>query len=95
MYTAVKNIRKPKIIRTVSESQRKYPFRTMAVGSVFCIPGRKKNTLSAYASTVSRETGFKFTTQLTYMAQRKDGVWVPCSEDTKDAQLGIGVWRDK
>ena len=47
----------PKAIRNVPDAQRKYPFQTMAVGDMFFVPDREKNTLSAHVSAVGRKIG--------------------------------------
>jgi hypothetical protein len=88
----IKNIPIAKVARTNTRTWRKYPFDTLAIGEMFFVPDRNKNTLTAHASTVGRKLGRKFVTRLTTMTMTATG-WQPCKSEAKGAVLGIGVWR--
>jgi hypothetical protein len=66
----------------------------MAVGDMFFVPGKTKNTLTAITSATGRKLKRKFTTRLCYMVETRDG-WKPSAEGAKNAIQGIGIWRVK
>lgn len=92
MYEVQRNAPIPKV--TKPEGRRKYPFEAMAVGDMFFVPGKTKNTLTAITSTAGHKLKRKFTTRLCYMAETRDG-WKQVPSSAKGAILGIGVWRIK
>ena len=82
----------PKARRPHTPTRRKYPLDVMAVGEMFFVPDKTKNTLATHVSTVGKSLGRKFITRLTYMVRTKQG-WRPATEVTPNAVLGVGVWR--
>jgi hypothetical protein len=76
----------------MQQPNTKYPFRSMKVGDYFFVPGRSRNTLAPYASTMGKELGYKLRTQMCYMRESLEG-WKPCDKAEPGAVLGIGVWR--
>ena len=94
MYPIVSDVVVPKALRAQSTRRRKYPFADLEAGQMFFVPDRKVNNMSAHASTVGKELGRKFHTQMTYMRLTKK-VWRPCDPEAGGAVLGIGVWRVK
>ena len=94
MYPIVSDVVVPKALRAQFPRRRKYPFADLEVGQMFFIPGRNTNNMSAHASTVGRELGRKFHTQMTYM-QLARKAWKSCDPEAGGAVLGIGVWRTK
>lgn len=94
MFQLQRNIPKPGTIRPNARGRRKkYPFESMAVGDMFFVPGKQKNTLGTHVTMVSKQLGRQFSTRLCYM--RKDaGKWSLCESADEGATLGIGVWRD-
>ena len=92
MYKIQKAVTKPRIAR--KGPPEKYPFSTMAVGDMFFVPDRKKNTVAPHASKKGRALGRKFSTRMLWMHQTKSGVWVTSSANTPKAVYGVGVWRD-
>jgi hypothetical protein len=89
MYEIIDNVPIPTSIRM---GRRKYPFDTLNVGSMFCIPGKTKNTMGTHASTIGKRLNRRFQTKLIYMTETDMG-WMPAEADAKGAELGIGVWR--
>lgn len=92
MHEVQRNVPLPKVVKT--EGRRKYPFEDMAVGDMFFVPGKTKNTLTAITSTAGRKLKRKFTTRLCYMVETRDG-WKQAAPTAKNAVLGVGVWRVK
>ena len=92
MYPIVSDVVVPKALRAQSTRRRKYPFADLEAGQMFFIPDRKTNNMSAHASTVGKELGRKFHTQMTYMRPVKKA-WKSCVPKAEGAVLGIGVWR--
>jgi len=92
MHEVQRNVPIPKVAKT--EGRRKYPFESMAVGDMFFVPGKTKNTLTAITSTAGRKLKRKFTTRLCYMAETRDG-WKQVPSSAKGATIGVGVWRVK
>jgi hypothetical protein len=75
-------------------TRTKYPFPTMEVGEFFFVPHKTTNTMMAYASTVGRQMGKKFSTRLCTMKEQVDG-WILCEDADPYAIRGIGIWRLK
>jgi hypothetical protein len=71
----------------------KYPFEKMQVNQMFFIPGKEKNTMHSYFSTVQRKHNIKLTSRLMTMAPRDGGGWEPVEPGTEGAVTGVGVWR--
>lgn len=71
---------------------RKYPFEQMALGQMFFIAGKTRNTLSTYFSTVGKKLGMKFSSRMVYMCN-DNGVLRLCEASTPGAVRGLGVWR--
>ena len=95
MFPIQQNTPMPKTLRAVPATNRKYPFASMAVGDMFFVPGKTRNTLTTHASTMGKALGRKFTTRLVYMIETKQG-WVSAeTPNDKGAVLGVGVWRTK
>lgn len=92
MHEVQKNIPMPKVAKTSPPARRKYPFEDMAVGDMFFVPNKTRNTLTTHVSTVGKSLNRKFTTRLTYMVESLDG-WTQATKDTPNAIQGIGVWR--
>lgn len=92
MYPIQNNVPKPKSVRAVQPSRRKYPINELEVGSMFFVPNKTRNTLTSHFSNTGRKLGRKFDTQLVYMRQTDEG-WTLCEKDDEGAVLGVGVWR--
>lgn len=91
MHEVQRSVPIPKVNKTV---RRKYPFEDMAVGDMFFVPGKTKNTLTAITSATGRKLKRTFTTRLTYMVETRDG-WKPSTKGAKNAVQGVGIWRTK
>lgn len=92
MHEVQKNVPVPKVVKPEAPKRRKYPFEDMAVGDMFFVPGKAKNTLTTHTSTVGKKLGRKFITRLTYMVETLEG-WQQAGPDDEGAIQGIGVWR--
>ena len=93
MYEVQRDVPIAEVTHTPGERRRlKYPFEDMAVGDMFFVPNRDKNTLAAYVWSVGKELDRKFSTRMTWMTQI-DGQWKPANPEDPKAVRGIGVWR--
>lgn len=92
MHEVQKNVPVPKVTKADGPKRRKYPFEDMAVGDMFFVPGKTKNTLTTHCSTVGKKLGRKFITRLTYMVETLEG-WEQAEPTVDGAIQGIGVWR--
>lgn len=91
MHEVQRGVTIPNVTKAV---RRKYPFDSMAVGDMFFVPGKAKNTLTAITSATGRKLKRKFTTRLCFMVETRDG-WKPAAEGAKNAIQGVGIWRVK
>ena len=94
MLKTTTNVPVPKAIRPPSTARRVYPFAEMEVGAMFFVPGKTRNTMSPYVSSMGRKLKRKFVTRLCYMRKAKGG-WVECKAEHAKAEIGVGVWREK
>lgn len=92
MYEINKNVPKPAASQPPRPSRRKYPFEEMAVGDMFFVPNRPRNTLATHVSTVGKQLGRKFSTRMVKMVETEAG-WELAKDDDPNAVVGIGVWR--
>ncbi len=91
MLQLQRNVPLPTPARRV-DARRKYPFASMEVGDFFFVPGKSKNTIRTYFSTVGKQHGIKLKSDLIH-ARRIEGKWVPCNEADPEGEVGVGVWR--
>jgi hypothetical protein len=82
----------PSAMKLAGDKRRKYPWSDMAIGGMFFVPDRMKNTLSVRASVMGRKLGLKFRTRLLSM-EKSTGAWKECPPGGLGAVCGIGVWR--
>lgn len=80
--------------RPVSKAGRKpiYPYRTMAVGEFFFVPGHSHNNLTVWASRMGAKLNRKFVTSLQWMVLTKRG-WVLVTAGVDYAVQGVHVQR--
>ncbi len=76
-----------------SDGRKKYPFDKMTqVGDFFFIPGKQRDSIRTYFSTVGKRRGIKLRSEQIHAREVEDG-WEQCPDDTPGAVMGVGVWR--
>lgn len=71
---------------------RKYPVRTMTVGQMFFVTGRKSRSVGAYIARITKDIEAKFIVRHCWVVF-KDDKPVEVPEGTPGAEEGTGVWR--
>ena len=82
----------PAINRSPRGTSSKYPLKTMRVGQMFFVEGRKAKSVSAYVSRISKGMAEKFSARHCWVVF-ENGAPVEVSAETKGAREGAGVWR--
>lgn len=92
-FEILKGVSLPSAMQIAANERRKYPFHKLAVGDMFFVPERTKNTLSTRSSTIGKKLNAKYKTRMLYMRKNDQNQWEHTVATDPDAILGIGVWR--